>query len=63
MVVAIIAHVVPDGIMHPDVRPFAPVDETNPFHDVVSLIVLHWILIALGAIGAALIAFREARRS
>jgi len=36
------SHVVLDGIMHADMRPFAPWSDANPFLHAVSLGALHW---------------------
>jgi len=44
-----LTHTVLDGIMHPDVRPFMPWSDYNPFLGLIGLTQLH-----LGCIGAAL---------
>jgi membrane-bound metal-dependent hydrolase YbcI (DUF457 family) len=48
------SHIVLDGIMHADMRPFAPWSEANPFLHAVSLSTLHWACIALGIAGVML---------
>jgi len=58
----VIGHVVPDAIMHSDVRPFAPFTDANPFLDAISLASLHLGLMALGAIGLMVIAVRATIR-
>ena len=60
IVVGVLGHLIPDGIMHSDVRPFAPLSEANPLYRLVSLAALHWSLIAAGIFGALLLA-RNAR--
>jgi hypothetical protein len=56
----VLGHLVPDGIMHSDVRPFAPLTDANPLYAIVSLATLHWSLIVMGIIGATLLV-RNAR--
>ena len=48
------SHIVLDGIMHADMRPFAPWSDANPFLYAVSLSTLHWTCIALGIAGVML---------
>ena len=48
------SHIVLDGIMHADMRPFAPWSDANPFLHAVSLGTLHWSCIILGIAGALL---------
>jgi membrane-bound metal-dependent hydrolase YbcI (DUF457 family) len=45
------SHVVLDGIMHADVRPFAPWSDDNPFYRLVSLQILHIGCLAAGGLG------------
>jgi membrane-bound metal-dependent hydrolase YbcI (DUF457 family) len=52
-------HVVLDGIMHPDVRPFWPWNESNPFYSLVSLGTLHLACLVAAALGVGLILWRE----
>jgi hypothetical protein len=47
----VIGHVIPDGVMHADVRPFAPITDGNPFFGLVSLAVLHAALVVGGLVG------------
>ena len=49
--VGVVAHVVPDSIMHADARPLSPFSDRNPFLGVVSLGELHLGLICFGTIG------------
>jgi membrane-bound metal-dependent hydrolase YbcI (DUF457 family) len=52
-------HVVLDGIMHSEIRPFAPFDDSNPFFGIVRLDVLHWSCGAAGVAGLAVLGIRE----
>jgi membrane-bound metal-dependent hydrolase YbcI (DUF457 family) len=45
------SHIVLDGIMHADMRPFAPWSEANPFLHAVSLSALHWACIIAAVAG------------
>ena len=54
------SHIVLDGIMHSDVRPFAPWSDGNPFYRVIGLGALHWSLLIAGGVGVALILMRQA---
>lgn len=51
------SHVVLDGIMHADARPFWPFTESNPLLSLVRLGVLHMGLVVLGILGLIGIAF------
>lgn len=53
------SHVVLDGVMHPDIRPFAPFSDGNPFYLVVSLGTLHWFCVAAALVGMAALWLRE----
>jgi membrane-bound metal-dependent hydrolase YbcI (DUF457 family) len=53
------SHIFLDGIMHADVRPFAPWSADNPFFRLVSLSALHLGCVGAGAIGVAVILLRE----
>ena len=53
------SHVVLDGIMHRDIRPFRPFTDRNPLRGVIGLGALHGGLILLGLIGLIVIAFRR----
>ena len=44
----VFGHVVPDGIMHSDIRPFQSFTELNELYEAVSLGALHLALIAMG---------------
>jgi hypothetical protein len=58
----VVGHLVPDAIMHADVRPFSPFTDANPMYGTLSLSVLHGGLVAAGAVGVALIALRRVSR-
>jgi membrane-bound metal-dependent hydrolase YbcI (DUF457 family) len=45
------SHIVLDGIMHADMRPFAPWSEANPFLHAISLSALHWWCIIAAVAG------------
>jgi membrane-bound metal-dependent hydrolase YbcI (DUF457 family) len=47
----VVAHVVPDAVMHADVRPLAPFSDVNPFLNAISLVSLHLGLVGLGLFG------------
>jgi membrane-bound metal-dependent hydrolase YbcI (DUF457 family) len=52
-----LSHPLLDGIMHPDVRPFMPWTDYNPFLGLIGLVPLHLACFAsavLGAVGVAL---------
>jgi uncharacterized membrane protein YsdA (DUF1294 family) len=55
-------HVVLDGVMHRDIRPFWPFTDANPLLRVVDLRTLHLVCVAVGALGLAWLAARYARR-
>ena len=48
------SHIVLDGIMHADMRPFAPWSDANPFLHAVSLGTLHLACVILGIAGGLL---------
>ncbi len=56
------SHVALDSIMHADVRPFAPFIDASPLLHVVPLGLLHWLCVAGGAAGLALIGVRQPLR-
>lgn len=61
-----LSHPLLDGIMHPDVRPFMPWSDFNPFLGLIGLVPLHLACIAsagLGAVGVALWRRRGKARS
>jgi membrane-bound metal-dependent hydrolase YbcI (DUF457 family) len=53
------SHIVLDGIMHADVRPFAPWSEANPFYRMVSPGSLHIGCLVAGAFGVAAFFLRQ----
>jgi membrane-bound metal-dependent hydrolase YbcI (DUF457 family) len=58
----VLGHVIPDAIMHDDVRPFAPLTDENPFFGLVSLSALHLALVVAGVLGAVLWTVRDKAR-
>ena len=56
-IAGVVGHVVPDAMMHYDVRPFAPFSDANPFYEFVSLGALHLGLVVAGFLGALVVAF------
>ncbi len=56
------SHVVLDGIMHADMRPFAPWSDENPFLRLVPLSVLHWGCIFSAVAGGLLLLTLRKRR-
>jgi hypothetical protein len=56
-------HVIPDAIMHDDVRVFAPLTDSNPFFASVPLSILHLALGLSGVLGGAIMLARWARRT
>jgi membrane-bound metal-dependent hydrolase YbcI (DUF457 family) len=53
------SHVVLDGVMHPEIRPFAPFAEGNPFYSAIGLGALHWFCVIAGLVGLAVLWLRE----
>jgi membrane-bound metal-dependent hydrolase YbcI (DUF457 family) len=61
-----LSHPFLDGIMHPDVRPFMPWSDNNPFLGLIGAAQLHLACIAaalLGAVGVTLWRVRHAQRT
>jgi len=52
------SHIVLDGVMHSDMRPFAPWSDANPFLHAVSLRTLHWACMIAALIAGVLIWLR-----
>jgi hypothetical protein len=44
------SHVVLDGVMHGDMRPFAPWSDANPFYRVISVLALHGVCVAFALV-------------
>jgi hypothetical protein len=59
---AALGHLIPDAIMHEDVRVLAPLSDWNPFFASASLSTLHVVLVTSGVLGGAIILARSARR-
>src|SRR5262245_55839686 len=57
------SHVVLDSIMHADLRPFAPLSDTNRLLHLISISDLHLLCIALGALGVAALAVSRWRKT
>lgn len=58
-----VSHPMLDGLMHDDVRPFAPWTDANPWLGLVSLEVLHYGCLGCAIVGAIVLALRAGRRS
>ncbi len=56
------SHVVLDGIMHRDVRPFWPISDENPLLSLVGVGVLHLACLVLGFFGLMILAFQWSLR-
>ena len=56
-----LSHPLLDGIMHPDVRPFIPWTDYNPFLGLIGLAPLHLACIASAVLGAAGVALWKRR--
>lgn len=54
-----ISHVLLDGVMHRDIRPFAPFSADNPLLGVVSLGVLHLVCVGSGIVAIGVIGVRR----
>jgi membrane-bound metal-dependent hydrolase YbcI (DUF457 family) len=52
-------HVIFDSFMHADIRPFAPLSESNPLLNLIPLGTLHWSCAFAGAIGIAILLLRK----
>ena len=52
------SHIVLDSLMHPDIRPFTPMSDSNLLFHAVSLSALHWGCLAAGVVGLAILACR-----
>jgi membrane-bound metal-dependent hydrolase YbcI (DUF457 family) len=56
-----LSHPLLDGVMHPDVRPFMPWSDYNPFLGLIGLAPLHLACIASAVLGAAGVALWKRR--
>ena len=56
------SHIFLDSLMHPDIRPVAPLSGTNVLLHAVSLSALHWACAAAGAVGLSIIGIRKVLR-
>ena len=57
------SHVVLDGMMHPDARPFAPWSGANPFLNAMTLGTLHQLCVVTGVLGGVVLLARLLRRA
>jgi membrane-bound metal-dependent hydrolase YbcI (DUF457 family) len=57
------SHQILDGIMHGDMRPFAPFTDANPLLGIIPLGALHGACIAAGILGIALVLWRRFNQS
>jgi len=48
--------------MHADIRPFAPISDTNPLLGIVSLRALHLFCVIAGAAGVVVVLIRKTAR-
>ncbi len=56
------SHIVLDSLMHPDIRPFAPMGDANPLFQAVSVSNLHWACLAAGVVGLLILGVRKVVR-
>ena len=56
------SHVALDSVMHPDITPFAPFSNANPFLEAVSLSTLHWSCVATGLAALCVLGIRGLRQ-
>ena len=56
------SHLLLDGIMHGDMFPFAPISNSNPLLQAVSLETLHIACVVAGVLGVAVLWLRQRRR-
>jgi membrane-bound metal-dependent hydrolase YbcI (DUF457 family) len=59
-IVGAYSHILLDGIMHADMRPFAPWSDANPLFQVISLSTLHWACVMTGVVGLGILLRSEA---
>jgi membrane-bound metal-dependent hydrolase YbcI (DUF457 family) len=53
------SHIFLDSLMHPDIRPFAPMTDANGLLHAVSLSTLHWGCVIVGALGLVILRMRK----
>lgn len=58
-----LSHPFLDGIMHPDVRPFMPWSDYNPFLGLIGVMQLHLACIAAALLGTVCVTFWRIRRA
>jgi hypothetical protein len=58
-----LSHPLLDGLMHPDVRPFIPWSDSNPFLGLMGLAPLHLTCVAAALVGVICLTFWKRRRS
>ena len=57
-VIGTFSHVLLDSIMHPDVRPFAPLSDANPLLRIIPLELLHMACVVAGSLAVGVILLR-----
>jgi hypothetical protein len=57
------SHIVLDSMMHPDMRPFAPVSDSNPLLHALSLSTLYWACLGAGIVGFVILGIRKLLRA
>lgn len=55
------SHIVFDSMMHRDIRPWAPWSEANGLLEIIPVVALHWLCLAMGIGGAAVMTARRTR--
>jgi membrane-bound metal-dependent hydrolase YbcI (DUF457 family) len=53
------SHIILDGMIHRDVRPFAPFSASNPMLGWASYQQVEWLCVGLALVGSAVLAFRR----
>ena len=54
-----LTHPILDGMMHSDIRPFAPFSKGNPFYMALDIVQLHTTCVVAGLVGLALVVLRR----
>ena len=55
------SHVILDGLVHSDVKPFSPWSESNPLLHLMSGVKVQWLCVALAVVGSAILYIRRIR--
>lgn len=56
------SHLLPDAIMHSDMKPWAPLTNNNPLYGAISISALHIVCVVLGIVGGVFFWFRRNTR-